>query len=65
MLPPLGPYFISTLRPFQSLKAHRLKPVVLNLAHEKEIKTKDIQPKIIYDMIDSKDDNIIHLTLNE
>jgi ADP-ribose pyrophosphatase YjhB (NUDIX family) len=30
-----------------------------------EIKTKDIQPKIIYDIIDSKNKGIIHFVLNE
>jgi 8-oxo-dGTP pyrophosphatase MutT (NUDIX family) len=31
---------------------------------KEEIKTKDIQPKIIYDIIDSEDDGIIHWVLN-
>jgi 8-oxo-dGTP pyrophosphatase MutT (NUDIX family) len=32
---------------------------------KEEIKSKDIQPKIIYDIIDSGDESIMHLVLNE
>jgi hypothetical protein len=33
--------------------------------NEKEMKAKEIQPKIIYKIIESKDENILHIVINE